>query len=234
MLSVFSELEASALPAPAPAPRDYSADKAACVRDILLHAHAGKRVLLEHVRPDGSFCFDSADGRVHNPGHAIEAGWFLLEHARSTGDAGLKATALAIIRDNFDAGWDPVHGGITYFLDAEGYTPPQLEHAMKLWWPAAEAMIAFAMAFDETLEQRDLDCFERVAAWTYAHLVDRTHGEWFGYADAAGAVTHRFKGGAYKGCFHVPRALLMCHRLLSAALAKVQARAAATAAAVAP
>ena len=227
MLSVFGELEASALPAPAPAPRDYTADKAACVRDILLHVHAGKRVMLENVRPDGSFCFDGADGRVHNPGHAIEAGWFLLEHARATRDEGLKAVALAVIRDNFAAGWDPVHGGITYFLDAEGYTPPQLEHPMKLWWPAAEAMIAFAMAYEQTLERRYLDSFEQVAGWTYRTLVDRAHGEWFGYADAAGNVTHRFKGGAYKGCFHVPRALLMCSRLLAAALAKVQAAAAA-------
>jgi N-acylglucosamine 2-epimerase len=41
--------------------------------------------MLENVRPDGSFNFDVMDGRTHNPGHAIEAGWFLLDHARKTG-----------------------------------------------------------------------------------------------------------------------------------------------------
>jgi N-acylglucosamine 2-epimerase len=52
------------------------------------------------------------------------------------------------------------------------------------------------------------------ATWAYTHLVDATHGEWWGYTDRHGDVTHRFKGGAYKGCFHVPRALWLCQALL--------------------
>lgn len=69
------------------------------------------------------------------------------------GDAALKETALEIIHQNFKAGWDATNesGGITYFLDAEGYTPQQLEHNMKLWWPLCEAMVAFSMAYEETL-----------------------------------------------------------------------------------
>jgi N-acylglucosamine 2-epimerase len=58
----------------------------------------------------------------------------------------------------------------------------------------------------------------QVASWAYAHLVDSAAGEWWGYADRAGVVTHRFKGGPYKGCFHVPRALLYVDRVLSAVL----------------
>lgn len=38
--------------------------------------------MLENVRPDGTFDFSVTDGRVYNPGHAIEAGWFLLDYAR--------------------------------------------------------------------------------------------------------------------------------------------------------
>ena len=57
------------------------------------------------------------------PGHAIECGWFLLDYARSVGDDSLQALALQIIDWSFDAGWDPVHGGIFYFLDAKGYSP---------------------------------------------------------------------------------------------------------------
>mgnify|MGYP002051962310 FL=1 len=36
-------------------------------------------------------------------------------------------------------------------------------------------------------------------------------------ATAFGEVSQRFKAGPYKGCFHVPRALWMCERLLGAA-----------------
>ena len=43
-------------------------------------------------------------------------------------------------------------------------------------------------------------------------------GEWFGYLDTTGKVTHTFKGGPYKGCFHVPRALFMCVSILQSVL----------------
>jgi hypothetical protein len=41
LLNVIGELEASALPAPAPQPRDYSAEKAWAVAEILKHIHTG-------------------------------------------------------------------------------------------------------------------------------------------------------------------------------------------------
>jgi N-acylglucosamine 2-epimerase len=78
-----------------------------------------------------------------------------LPAARTAGDAKLRATALAVIADNYDAGVDPdpaYGGGLLYFRDVEGFSPPQLEWSAKLWWPACEAMIAFAMAYEETLE----------------------------------------------------------------------------------
>jgi len=98
---------------------------------------------------------------------------------------------------------------------------------MKLWWPHNESMIAFAMAYAATGDAGYLSKFDRVARWSYDHLVDRVHGEWFGYADRRGEVTHRFKGGAYKGCFHVPRCLLMASRLLDAGAAAAAGTAAA-------
>lgn len=72
-----------------------------------------------------------------------------------------------------------------------------------------------------------LQRFHDAASWAYAHLVDRVGGEWWGYADRSGVVTHRFKGGAYKGCFHVPRALFMAEGLLQRALDKLRAQGAA-------
>jgi N-acylglucosamine 2-epimerase len=41
-------------------------------------------------------------------------------------------------------------------------------------------------------------------------FADPEYGEWFGYADRYGKITHQLKGNHYKGCFHVPRALLLC------------------------
>ena len=76
-------------------------------------------------------------------------------------------------------------------------------------------MITFAMAYRHTRDPRFMRAFDSVATWAYSHLVDKEHGEWFGYAARDGTITHRFKGGPYKGCFHVPRSLFMCSRLLA-------------------
>lgn len=43
---------------------------------------------------------------------------------------------------------------------------------------------------------------------------DRVGGEWLGYVSRDGRPTHSFVGGAYKGAFHVPRALLLASKLL--------------------
>jgi N-acylglucosamine 2-epimerase len=34
-------------------------------------------------------------------------------------------------------------------------------------------------------------------------MSDKEHGEWFGYLNEHNEVTHKFKGGPYKGCFHM-------------------------------
>lgn len=98
----------------------------------------------------------------------------------------------------------------------------QLEHNMKLWWPHAEAMIAFAMGLAVTHEPRYWARFQEVAAWTYGHFVDKRHGEWYGYLNRHGAVSQTFKGGPYKGCFHVPRAVWLCISELEKAAATLE------------
>ena len=44
-------------------------------------------------------------------------------------------------------------------------------------------------------------------------------GEWAGYLDRQGRVKMDFKGGPYKGCFHLPRALMLCEDMLHQLLA---------------
>ncbi len=74
-----------------------------------------------------------------------------------------------------------------------------MQWPMKLWWPQAESMIAFAKAFAATMQPAHLERLQVVADWTYAHLVDHTRGEWFGYSDRAGML----------GCFVAPRSIIL-------------------------
>ncbi len=155
-----------------------------------------------------------SDARLLNPGHAIEAGWFLKHWADMLGDQDLDILAGRMIRQSFDAGWDNEHGGIFYFLDAGGFSPTRLEWDRKLWWPHCEAMYAFLLLYSETGRPDDLNRFQLVRDYAFSHFSDNQNGEWYGYLNREGEVSMDFKGGPYKGCFHVPRTLYLCLKIL--------------------
>ena len=193
--------------------RRYSVEVEECLRLLRLHVHRDERVVYETVDPEGR-AIDSAEGRLLNPGHAIEAGWFLQHWGQRLHRPELVHEAIDVVRWSFERGWDEEHGGLFYFLDAKGHSPLPLEWSMKLWWPHAEALYAHLLDYSLTGEPADWEAFRRTDAWAFSHFPDPQYGEWYGYLDRRGDVTHRFKGGPYKGCFHVPRALWLCWRLL--------------------
>ena len=107
-----------------------------CFKSILKHLQREKSVILENVTDDGKELEGSA-GRLMNPGHAIEGGWILISIANRLGKDfdWIKPIALEnFILQPFNAGWDNEFGGIFYFLDADNYSPIQLEWNMKLWY----------------------------------------------------------------------------------------------------
>ncbi|XP_069630389.1 LOW QUALITY PROTEIN: N-acylglucosamine 2-epimerase [Haliaeetus albicilla] len=183
-------------------------------QNILLHLQRGDSVVLENVSPEGQELPGSL-GRLMNPGHAMEAGWLLLWFAGRRGDAGLGARAVAaLVEGPLRWGWDPHHGGLFAFLDADGHCPTQLEWNMKLWWPQAEAMVALLAAYTHRPRPRLLRHFQRVAAYLFDKFRDPDHGEWFGYLSREGTVALTIKGGPFKGCFHAARSLLLCEEML--------------------
>jgi len=107
-------------------------------------------------------------------------------------------------------------------MDIEGRPPLPLESNMKLWWPHTEAIYATILAYSITREPRWLDWLERLDSYAFSHFSDPEFGEWFGYCDRQGNLTNPAKGNNYKGCFHVPRMLLMSARKLDELRASVQ------------
>uniref|UniRef100_A0A452V536 N-acylglucosamine 2-epimerase n=1 Tax=Ursus maritimus TaxID=29073 RepID=A0A452V536_URSMA len=141
------------------------------------------------------------------PGHALEAGWFLLRHAIRKGDPKLRAHVISkFLLLPFRSGWDPDHGGLFYFQDADGLCPTQLEWAMKLWWPHSEAMIAFLMGYSDSGDPALLHLFYQVAEYTFRQFRDPEYGEWFGYLNQEGKVALTIKGGPFKGEWRTERA----------------------------
>jgi len=181
-----------------------------CVRQVMeLFDKPEQKLIYENICPDGSVS-DSFDGRLINPGHGIEAMWFILDIAERREQKQLRDKAIQIVLDMIDFGWDMQYGGIYYFLDAMGHPPQQLEWDQKLWWVHLETLVALAKAYELTGRQDIWQKYELVHDYTWYHYPDPEFGEWYGYLNRQGEVLLPLKGGKWKGCFHVPRALFQC------------------------
>jgi len=186
-----------------------------CLDEVMnLFLDQGENLLYENVSPDGSHpdCFD---GRLINPGHGIEAMWFIMDIARRRNDRDLIEKALDVILNTLEFAWDAEYGGIFYFLDVRGKPPLQLEWDRKLWWVHLEALVALAIGHNLTGREEAAEWFEKVHDYTWSHFPDPDYGEWFGYLNRRGERLLDLKGGKWKGCFHVPRAMYLCYKYLS-------------------
>jgi len=197
----------------------YRAEALSAARGILDHFwNSDLRVVFENVRPDGGFDLDSMQGRHLNPGHALEAMWFIMNAAARAGDTELVGRASDVALAELEFGWDPEHGGVFYFMDALGKPHLELQWNMKLLWVHNEALVAAAMAYKLTGRYEMAQWFQRIHDWTWAHFPDPEYGEWFANLDRQGNPTHLLKGGKWKCFFHLPRMLLICSALFDGTL----------------
>ena len=195
---------------------EYEERAQACVDEIFrYHVHPELKCVLENVAEDGTPRLYYTEGRVVNPGHDIEGVWFLLEHAKRTGDQELVKKAAQIFDWAIEAGWDKEYGGLLYFTDCLKKPPEAYEHDMKLWWPHNEILIASLMLYRDTNEEKYLDWFDKTLTYCKEHFSDPEFGEWYGYLRRDGLPTMpSTKGSTFKGPFHLPRCLIMCDTML--------------------
>ena len=175
------------------------------VMDVFYRPELG--LIVEHLSTDGQLV-DCMDGRLLNPGHAIEAMWFIMDLGKRLGDKALIEKAVQIALQEVEYGWDKQYGGIFYFMDRLGHPLQQLEWDQKLWWVHIETLITMIKGYELTGNEKCLEWFERVHEYVWSHFMDPEHPEWFGYLNRRGEVLLTLKGGKWKGCFHVPRGLM--------------------------
>jgi N-acylglucosamine 2-epimerase len=184
-----------------------------CLDDIIrLFVKPDLQAVMETVAPDGSI-IDHFDGRQLNPGHAIEAAWFILEEAAHRNDSTLRQLGCDMLDWMWHRGWDTEHGGLYYFRDLDQKPVQEYWHDMKFWWPHNEALIATLMAHRQTGHEKYLHWHHQLRDWSFNHFADPTHGEWFGYLHRDGTPSNTLKGSLWKSFFHHPRALWRCHQL---------------------
>lgn len=157
---------------------------------------------------------DTFEGRLLNPGHAIEAMWFIMDLGVRLNRPELIDRAVKIAVQMVEYGWDKQYGGIFYFLDRKGHPTQQLEWDQKLWWVHVETLISMIKGYQLTGSKDCLKWFETIHDYTWEHFKDKEYPEWFGYLNRQGEVLLPLKGGKWKGCFHVPRGLYQCYKTL--------------------
>jgi N-acylglucosamine 2-epimerase len=185
-----------------------------CINEVMIDFYDSPSGLtLENVNPNGQLS-DSFEGRLLNPGHAIEAMWFVMDLAHRINDKSLLENAIDRGLKMIAYGWDDEFGGIFYFLDRKGHPPQQLEWDQKLWWVHLETLVFLTKSMEYTNSSASLPLFKKIHDYTWNHFRDDKKGEWWGYLNRRGEVLLDLKGGKWKGCFHVPRALFMCSQSL--------------------
>ncbi len=196
---------------------EYEQRAQQCVDEIFkYHVKPEMKCLLETVDVDGTPRLHYTEGRTINPGHDIEGVWFILEHAKRTGQTDLVPQAAQIFDWAMEAGWDKEYGGLLYFVDCLGLPPEAYEHDMKLWWPHNEILIASMMLYRDTGDEHYLDWFYTTAQYAEEHFSDPEYGEWYGYLRRDGLPTMpSTKGSTFKGPFHLPRCLIMLDQMMT-------------------
>ena len=187
----------------------YNAIAIEAADEILRHYIEGKG-LLENVSLEGGFV-DTPKGREINPGHSLEAAWFVMAEGVYQNNDLYKTKAKEIIDVSMRLGYRD--GGIISFCDCDGFPPNHLEWDMKIWWPQCEAMIAFRMAYMLSGEEKYLKLYEEFKAYCEKYFLDSENGEWYGYLHRDGTVAQPAKGNIFKGPFHIPRMMIRCHTL---------------------
>ena len=163
------------------------------------------------------------------PGHAIESMWFVLEQALRHDRDDAVRTATRVIRASFEAGWDPVHGGLFRYLvpgpdgpEPHGPADGPFERLIvetwdtKIWWPHSETLYAAALAADATGDAAFREVHDRTHAYAFATFPhpDRSVGEWIQIRDRSGAPLRKVVGLPVKDPYHLTRNLLLLIELL--------------------
>ena len=176
-----------------------------CLEEILDGGFLTEKALLESVSVDGKTALDVPAGRVVNPGHSMEAAWFVMLEGLISGNQRAISEAKRIIDITLPLGWDEKNGGIIAFTDVCGMPPIQLEWDMKLWWPQCETIIAARLAYSVFKEEKYLDLWKKTEEYCEKYFLDEECGEWYGYLHYDNTPSTVLKGNIFKGPFHIPR-----------------------------
>lgn len=132
------------------------------------------------------------------PGHQTEWAKLLLILERHRKEDWMLPTAEALFTRALDTAWDEEHGGICYGFDPDG----NICDDDKYFWVQAESFAAAALLALRTGKVEYWDWYERIWAYSWAHMVDSEHGAWYRILDRENRKYDDLKSPAGKTDYH--------------------------------
>lgn len=175
--------------------------------------------IFESVTRDNQVDVSTVQGRFINPGHTMESVWFHLAAARQLDRPEYIERGLRFLKAAHGRGHDEVYGGLLSYNDACGYEPVAVDWYLetnslwddKVWWSNAEALAAYAMAYEATGEMQYKTMFDEQSEFCMQHFFDPENGEWYERLHRNGDVKVSDKGTPWKCAFHLVRALVQVY-----------------------
>jgi N-acylglucosamine 2-epimerase len=193
-----------------------------CLDQILyVFAKDEHQALFETINRDGTFA-DDPQGRLINPGHALESMWFCMEEGRRRNDRTIIDRCIEIAEWTMTKGYDQEYGGILNTIDCGG-GPPELMQTerkfgeswtTKVWWVHSEALYTLLLSAVESKQDKFFDMFLDIHEWCREYFHDPEHGEWYKYLYQDGRPKVTDKGTWVKSAFHIPRNIMQVVLLL--------------------
>jgi len=171
-------------------------------------------------------------GQHMNPGHILEAMWFMLDAADILEEApGYLGKIAAVSKKTLECGWDTEYGGLLHFCGVNGGEPiaplePDTDEPMqqlvlrtwddKLWWPHSETLYTALLLFDRTKDSSFLEWHDKLFDYTFDHHPNpnREVREWIQILTRDGKPQEKVVALPVKDPFHITRNLIQIIELL--------------------
>lgn len=143
------------------------------------------------------------------PGHQTEWSKLLLLLNRHKPSPWLVDQAKTLFDTALKYAWDDEHKGIVY-----GFDPTyQICDGDKYFWVQAESFAAAALLALETNDPKYWDWYDKIWAYSWAHMIDHTHGAWYRILSQQNNAYSDEKSPAGKTDYHTMGA---CYEVLRA------------------
>jgi len=190
---------------------------------MYMFANDEYKAVFEHVGLDGKPLMES-EGRIMDPGHALESCWFAIHAGLETGNEEIIKRVENVLDWIIDRGYDEEFGGFILLLDVENDIPEHAHRTQnyagtiadckdKVWWVQSEGLYTLALSALINGNERHLSYFIRLHEYVDKYFRDKEYGEWFAILTRDNRMISDHKGLEGKGPYHVPRCVALLRNL---------------------